>query len=267
MAIGPIDYGSMLTQIDTTPLLQGLQVRDQRRQGQAVVATQRARVDIAQAEAERAAAGDEAWKNAISGVMANPTTQGFTDLALQFPDKHAAIKAASDQQTAAQRTRNVQAAMTLGGYVNSGMNDRAKQFLTERRGALAENGESTEVTDDLIQALDKGDVKRIKALTGLVISGTLGEGAGEVLDTLGYSEKARRDAAKDERDERRADLADKREERMSRATDAAIAGRNRDDARADRKAAGGGSSKGGGASSNFEYRVGPDGSLQRRKKS
>jgi hypothetical protein len=266
MAIGPIDYGSMLTQIDTTPLLQGFQVRDQRRDAQARTAVLERQTDIVESKEQRRQSDELAWKLGMQGVMANPSSEEFGKLALQFPDKVAAIKAASDQQSAAQRTRNVQGAMTVGGLVNAGMYDQAKKFLTERKGALAENGESTEVTDDLIEALDKGDTTRVKALTGLVISGTLGEGAGEVLDTLGYSEKARRDAAKDERDERRADLADKREERMARATDAAIAGRNRDDARADRKAAGGGS-KGAGAGSNYEYRVGPDGSLQRRKKS
>jgi hypothetical protein len=245
MAIGPIDYGSMLTQLDVTPLLQASQIRGQRKQGEAQTAAIQARTQLAKTELEAKAAKEAAWTASIGDVMKNPTTQGFNNLLLRYPDEAAAIKAASDAQTAGQRTRNVQAAMTLGGLVNSGMTDRALAFLQERKGALVEGGESTEVTDDLIDALKKGDTTRVKALSGLVIAGTLGDGAGDVLETLGWGPKAQRDAAKDERDAERLRLAQEREDRMERATNAAIAGRNRDDARQDRRATGGGGSGGG----------------------
>jgi hypothetical protein len=242
--MSPIDYSALLTKPDFQPLMRGLQIRRENQQADAQEEYQQQRIGIAQQEIDAKAAKDAAWQTDIGSVMANPTTVGFQQLFLKHPEQAGAIKQASDAQTEAQKTRNVQAAMRLGGFLNAGLPDQAVKDLEQRRAALAEAGESTEITDAAISAIKAGDMTKAKALAGMVIAGTLGEDAGDVLDTLGYSEKARRDREKDDRDEKRLDLTERRVLNSERATSAAIAGRSRDDARADRKAAGGG--KGGG---------------------
>jgi hypothetical protein len=233
--------------LDVTPLLQLAQVRQQKKRDEAQTEQDVARTAAVQQQARIAATKEQerqseelAWKFGVQNVFVDPSTESFTKLMAQFPNRITEIKTLSEAQSGAQRTRNVQAAMTLGGLVNSGMNDRAVAFLQERRGALVEGGESTEVTDDLIDALKKGETARVKALSGMVIIGTLGEGAPDVLETLGWGPKAQEKAA----DNARADRAQAETERHNRKVegqgDARVGLSREAGARAGRKGSGGG---------------------------
>jgi len=117
--MNPIDYSSMLTQPDFNPLMQGLQIRRQNHAIDAQTEIQQQRVDLVRQEAEAKAAKDAAWQADIGGYMTNPTSQGIQDLFLKHPEQATALKALADQQTGAQKTRNVNAAMRLGGFLNA----------------------------------------------------------------------------------------------------------------------------------------------------
>ncbi len=236
--MGPIDYNSMLTQLDLSPLLRGRQLQLQRQENQAQIESQQARTAILQQEADRKAAEDAAWQSWAQGSRGKDLTAAdWSDAMLRFPDRFQQLKAASDAQTASQRTRNVQAAMNLGGLLNAGLKDQALANLKERRAALAEAGESTEITDAAISAVQKGDLATAKQIAGSVILGTLGEDGLGVMESIGWGPKAKKAEA---------DAALEREKfdetkRHNRASEAAQV---RDDVRADKKAAAGG--KGGG---------------------
>lgn len=237
----PINYSAMLTQPDFNPLMQGLQLRKQNRALDEQTKIQQQRIDLARQEAEAKTAKEVAWQADIGGYMANPTTQGIQDLFLKHPEQSTALKALADQQTGAQKTRNVNAAMRLGGFLNAGLNDQAVKDLEQRRAALAETGESTEVTDAALAAIKSGDLTKAKAIAGIVIGGTLGEDAGPVLDALGFSDKARRDAARDDRQERHQNES----ERHNRVMEGQGASRVGLSAAAGARAAAKGSGKGG----------------------
>jgi len=268
MVEGPINYTGMLVRPDLTPLMQGLQLR---RQNQAQDAQQQRWEDqtaLKQQEFERQAAAQSAWDADIQGVMAAPTTASLSSLMLKHPERYQAIKAMSDQQGEVMQKRNLTAAMEVGGLLNAGANDAALAKLKDRRTALAANGESTEITDHIIANIESGDSVKItqaKALAGTVIATTLGEKAGPVLDSLGYGARAEDREADNERANRIADMRERVAEASIARGEASSARAERAADRADRKAAGGGSG-GGGSGGSYEYRIGPDGRLQRRKR-
>lgn len=192
MAEGPINYAGMLTQPDFTPLLQGLQLRRQNKAIEAQTEIAQQKVDLATQEAQAKAQQNAAWQGAVGNALQNPTTENYQKL-FAYPDRIDAAKQLLGNYTDQQKNRNLSAAMEVGGLINAGATDSAIAKLKDRRTALAQAGESTEITDHIIANLESGDPAKItqaKGLAGTVIAMTLGDKAGPVLDSLGYGAKA-----------------------------------------------------------------------------
>lgn len=242
----PINYSSMLEQLDVTPLLQGLQQRGVNRQIEAQAQLREQQGAALQAKAEQQAADDANWNAWVAN--GDHSLTGYQDAMLKFPGHFEQLKAGAEAQTAGQKTRNLQGAMRLGGFINAGLTDSAIADLETRRAALVQNGESTEITDAALAALKKGDIATAKKLAGIVITGTLGNDGVDVMKTLGWDEGTARAERNEDRADRRLDQADARQAAADRRAAQSDARAERREARADareaRMAAGGG--KGGG---------------------
>lgn len=267
MAEGPINYSAQLVQPDFEPFMQGLQIRRQNRAQEAQQQHWDEQTAIQRQAAGQVAEKQAAWDTDIQSAMTAPTTENLTSLMLKHPDHYQAIKALSDQQGEVMQKRNLTAAMEVGGLISAGAIPQAITRLKDRRTALVGAGESTEITDHIIANLESGDPAKItqaKALAGTVIATTLGEKAGPVLDSLGYGARAEDRVQDNERADRALDLNQQRTEAAIARGEAASGRAERAADRADRKASGGGG--GGGYNGAYEYRIGPDGKLQRRKR-
>ena len=262
----PINYGAMLPQLDFTGLQRGLAIRDDRRQAQQVTDARMAQIQLATDKAAREAADKARYQDRVKEVLENPSTEAYQRMFLEFPDQLDGLKAGLESYTGAQKSRNMNAAMEVLGLVNAGAVPAAVARLKARRTALAEAGETTEITDTIIADLESGDEKRIaraKGTAAFALYPMLGDDADKVLNTLGLGAKAETDDRRLDIAERRAETAEEQGERRlglsERAADRADAAA----ARAERKA----SAKGGGSGDDgYEYRIGPNGKLQRRKR-
>lgn len=246
--VDPINYGAMLTQIDLSPLQRGLAIRDQRREQQAQTAVQEQRVQLAQQQFTQQQADDLDYRTALSEYAKAPTSQRLLELSARFPSHAEALSAGFKTYTVAQQQDIIGSATSALGYLAQGNTAGAKAVLEKRQQALKNSGVDTTETDAAIALAGSDDpVKRRQgmALLTTVLSGAIGADATSgIMKTFGLDAAADERRTDNERADRNAALAERRTANAERATNAAIAGRARDDARADRKAAGGGGKRG-----------------------
>lgn len=259
MAIGPINYAGGQAELDVSPLYALAQQLELRKARKAQQQQQQQMLDLKRAEAERIAAAEASWQADVEAAFSNPTTENYQRL-FRHTDKLDAAKTLLGNYSDEQRKRNLGAAVEVGGLLNAGNSDLALKRLQDRRQALINGGESTEVTDAMIADIESRDparLQRAKATAGAVIAFTDPEKSAEVLDRLGYSEKVKID--REQLDETK---------RHNRATEGVAAGNlslsQQREGRIASDAKKSGSSGSGGGS--FEYRIGPDGALQRRRR-
>lgn len=203
--MGPIDYGSLLQQLDVSPLLNGLQVRNQRdevrsadRQRQAQVQLAREQFDAKQQHQAGYLAALKAWRDGGG----NP--QGLRDLALQYPDESEGMVRAADSYEAGAKRSIITDVSSVLGALGSNNPQLALSTLQDRRTALANGGVDTSHTDAAIQMIRSGDVAGARAFLGYSLGGLIGwDHAAGVMETLGIGAKAdavRADDARADRD-------------------------------------------------------------------
>jgi hypothetical protein len=239
----PINYGLLQTQVDLSPLRQGLQMR-QNNQLQSVEAQQRA--SIAQLAREKFeydqqqdidyARDVEAWK------AGGGTPEGLRDLALRHPDQSDRLLKAGDSYDAGHKKSMIETGFSTLGALQAGNIELAKKNLSDRAGALERAHIDSSHTRAALDMLNKGDVNGARSYISYAMSGLVGaEHTAGIMGELGIG--ARADASR--RDDARADAQFEETKRHNRATEANTAADNvradRASARADRKAAGGGS--------------------------
>jgi hypothetical protein len=247
MSLSPIDYSSMLTQLDTTALLNGLQVREQRRANQAAEAQrqearQLAREQFDATEARHAAylAAVRAWKEG------GGSPQALRELALQFPQESEAMMRAADSYESGAKRAVIGDVSGIIGALGTNNADLATRLLTERQGRLRNSGVDDSHTAAVSQMIRSGDVAGARAYLGYVLGGLIGwDHAAGVMETLGIgdrADRARRDdvRADAELDERRRHNRETERQGVARVGISRAAG-----ARADRRARSGGGAGGG----------------------
>lgn len=255
-----IDYESMLTKIDLSPLLRAQQLGDQREVARADIASRNAQTQLAQNKMTAQLEEDVAYRAALEEYKASPTPDRLRDIAMRFPKQQDALTAGAKAYTEAQRTDLLSAGFGTLGALAAGKTDLAIKTLTERRTALANSGINTDQTDAAIQLIKDGKVQDAKAYISYAMSGLVGaDHAASVMNSLGIGQKA-------ENDERRIDIAERRAEASIAQGDARLSLSERAADRADRAAARAErKGAGAGAGGHFEYRV-VNGALQKRRK-
>lgn len=248
MVQGPINYSGLLEQLDVSPLMQGLQLRNQGQalqeqslDRQAMRADQQQRIQLAQAKFTADQANDTAYQQGLNSYLANPTPQALLELSARFPEHQKALQEGADSYSAGQKNDLVVAATSTLGALSAGKTDLAVKTLNERRDALAKAGINTDQTDAVIDLVKSGKIKEAQGYLGYALSGLIGpEHSSSMLQTLGIGAKAEAADAAAARADRGLDLRE-------RALDASIARSDAASSRADRREArlaGGGASGG-----------------------
>lgn len=261
MAIGPINYAGMMAQLDISPVLQAVELRDRR----AAVEAQRAQVaaatQLAQNKFTVEMNENAEYRAALEDYSAAPTAEKLRDIGMRFPDHAKALQDGAAAYTEAQRRDVLGTGTAVLGSLSAGLNDQAIKALTERRTALANSGINTDQTDAAIKLIRDGKIDQAKAYLSYAMSGLVGaDHMASIMTSLGIGQKA-------ENDDRRLDIAERGINARERQVDASIAATNaRLDLSERREARQAAKGSGGGGSGGYEYRIGPDGKLQRRKR-
>jgi len=259
--ISPINYGALQSQLNLNPLQQGLAIRDNRVQETEARQERQAVRQLATAKFEADQQQDADYIQAVEAYKADPTPANLRDLGIRFPEKAKALMDAGDSYTSGQKRDLIGAGFSALGALSAGKKDLAIQTLQDRVTALKGSGVDTSHTQAAIDMIRNGDTTGATSYLSYAMSGLVGpDHAAGVMESLGVGKKAEDRSADNARADRALDL---REQSL----EASIARANEASARADRREArqgSGGGGKGGGDA--YEYRIGPDGKLQRRKR-
>jgi hypothetical protein len=265
--MGPIDYGALQAKLDFSPLVEALQRRQAKKNIQADNERQDKTVQLAREQFTLKRQEHAAYLADVEAYKADPTPGNLRNLGLSHPDLSDQIYKAGNSYTTAAKQDLVGSGFSAIGALAAGNPDLAVSGLEKRITGLKNSGVDTSHTQAVVDMIKAGKTKEATAYLSYAMAGLVGtDHAAGIMETLGVGGKADDKRADNERADARAELEERRVTNSERATNAAIA---RGDAassraeraadRADRKAAGGGSG-------NYEYRIGPDGKLQRRKR-
>lgn len=187
MAYEPYDYFGQFM----APLNQSRQLDIQQQQAD----QQKLQIAAKVAEEQRKAREAALFQQDAKVVISNPSPEGYRALLLKYPDMHEGLKAAWDSYSEGQKSRNVEAASQVYAALQNGRTDLAMQLLKGRKDALTRGGESTEVTDQLIDMIGSGDpakVKQAQGIAGFVLAQATGpDKIGSTLESLSNIGKRR----------------------------------------------------------------------------
>lgn len=176
----PVNYGALLTQLDLSPIAQGLQRRDQRQALRAATEQQRNTGQLARDEFDAAQSQARDYAASVDEVVRHPTFENFSAHQLRFPKQIEASKQAWDTYDDGMKRTNMGYMLRLHGLIKSGnLPDAVK--LTEERKASLENdfdrdgkpgaAVNTTETSTILSMLKSGDPKQVEAARGLALYG------------------------------------------------------------------------------------------------
>lgn len=202
--MGPINYGALQSQLDLSPLRQGMQMRQNNRLQQAEVHQRDVVAQLARDKFEADQEQDaeylrdvEAWK-ASGGAP-----DGLRDLALRHPEQSERLLKAGESYTTGQKNDMIQTGFRTLGALAAGNTELAIKQLSDRSEALTRARIDNSHTKVAIDMLRKGDVTGARTYLSYAMSGLIGaDHTATIMGELGIGKKA-------ENDERRLDLADR----------------------------------------------------------
>ncbi|GAA3714459.1 hypothetical protein GCM10022268_24000 [Sphingomonas cynarae] len=244
--MGPNNYVALQSQLDLTPLRQGLQMRNNNRLQQAEVQQRDLVAQLARDKFEADHEKDaeylrdvEAWK------AGGGQPDGLRDLALRHPEQSERLLKAGDSYTSGQKNAMIQTGFGTLGALAAGNIELAVRTLSERSEALTRariDNSHTKAALDMIRA---GNVDGARTYLSYAMSGLVGaDDAARIMGELGIGKRA-------ENDDRRLDLADRQAVVAERRLDESERHNRRQEglsaaagARAERKARSGGKAAG-----------------------
>jgi hypothetical protein len=222
--VDPVNYQALLTQVNFAPLMQGLQMRNERQSATAARTEQTALRQLAEAKFTREQDEDKRWRADLADLSTDFTPEKLRDVMWKHPDKQDALKSGFDTYTSQQQRDVISASFSVLSAMQAGKPDVAAKVLSDRQSALAKGGINTDQTEALLRLVksdDPADRQRAHAMLGMVMAGAVGpEHAAGVMENLGIGAKAERQTRKDQLDQ---DEFDERR-RHNRASEGVAAG-------------------------------------------
>lgn len=227
--VDPVNYAALQSQLDLSPLRQGLQMRNNNRLQQAEVQQRDTIAQLARNKFEYDQQQDASYLRDVEEWKAGGgTPEGLRDLALKHPDQSERMLKAGDSYNAVQKNDMITTGFTTMGALAAGNIELAKKTLSDRVTALDRARIDSTHTRSALDMLRKGDVDGARTFLSYAMSGLVGaDHTASVMGELGIG--ARADASR--RDDDRADAQFKETQRHNRASEANAAA---DNARADR---------------------------------
>lgn len=234
----PINYSGQLQQLDLSPLLQRLQLADQRQdrrvmrqQGQAQVQLAREKFDVEQQRDAAYVAAVKSWKDT------GGSPEGLRDLALQFPEQSERLLKAGDSYESGAKRLLIGDLASVMGALSVKNPTLALSILDKRNGGLVNGGIDNSHTLEVTRMIKAGDLDGARSYLAYALSGLVEPSqAASVMEALGIGAQAEGRA----RDDARADRAQGETERHNRVVErqgqARVGISAAASARADRKA-------------------------------
>lgn len=124
---------------------------------------------LAQQQAQIAQKRAQQYQSDISAAMANPTPQAFSALTLKYPEQHAAVKQAWDQQSEGDKKTEGDTMAQSYSALLAGQPDVAKKIVQTQIDARKNSGLDTSHYDNALAMLDS-DPKQAQAALGFTLS-------------------------------------------------------------------------------------------------
>ncbi len=194
MAIGPIDYTSLLTQLDFTPVMQGLALRNDRQRLVDAKAERKERIDLATAQFSHEQLENEEYQRDLAGLSASFSPEKLRDLAWKYPQHQKSLEDGFGTYNRAVQQDVIRSSTQVMSALASGNKDVALKVLDERLAGLDRGGINTDQTTalrGLVQSDNPADAQRAYSMLGIIMSGAVGpEHAAGMMETMGVGAKA-----------------------------------------------------------------------------
>jgi hypothetical protein len=194
----PYNYAAQLGQVDIPgSFARGLQIGDlyhqttvTRPREEAFVQQQR---DAAIAEKQRVQqeqqAREQAYQDRLRELMTKPTSEGYRNFLLEFPEQRDAIKQGWDGYNEDQQKSLLQSMGGAYSALSAGNTSLAIDLVKNRKAALESQGIPTDETDGVLNMLENGHIDSAKSMLGIGLSVALGDKAPDMLKALGGEER------------------------------------------------------------------------------
>jgi hypothetical protein len=193
-SLGPIDYSSQLTKINVQPLMQGLQLRNERQQAKEAQAERTERVQLAKAQFTRQQDEDKVWHADLTDLSTDFTPEKLRNTMWKHPDKQEALSNGFSTYTRNIQQDVIRSTTSVMSALASGNSDLAAKVLIDRRTGLEQgniNSDQTDALYRLVKSTDPADRQKAYAMLGTIMSGAVGpEHAAGMMETMGIGAKA-----------------------------------------------------------------------------
>jgi hypothetical protein len=133
-----------------------------------LLALHRAQEQRLTAQAQREAADELGFQNDLTTVLAHPSAQGYSALALKHPKFAQQIKSSFEMQDKAKQDSDLQAMSEVYSAAANGKHDLAAALMKRRIDADKQAGQDTTHDQAIMDALDSGDPVQQKGALGMI---------------------------------------------------------------------------------------------------
>jgi hypothetical protein len=133
-----------------------------------LLALHRAQEQRLTAQAQREAADELGFQNDLTTVLAHPSAQGYSALALKHPKFAQQIKSSFEMQDKAKQDSDLQAMSEVYSAAANGKHDLATALMKRRIDADRAAGQDTTHDQAIMDALDSGDPVQQKGALGMI---------------------------------------------------------------------------------------------------
>lgn len=192
--IGPIDYSSLLTQLDTRPLQQLASTFREDKAVEFRKQEQQERIQIARAQFSQQQLENEEYQKDLADLSANFSPEKLRDLAWKHPQHQQSLESGFGTYNRAIQQDVIRSSTQVMSALASGNKDVALKVLDERLAGLDRGGINTDQTTALrrlVKSDDPADAQRAYTMLGIIMSGAVGpEHAAGMMETMGIGTKA-----------------------------------------------------------------------------
>lgn len=193
-SMAPIDYQSLLTQVNVQPLMQGLALRNDRQQLKEAQAERAERKHLAEVKFTQQQEEDKVWHADLTDLATDFTPEKLRDTMWKHPDKQESLSNGFSTYTRSVQQDVIKSTASVMSALASGNPDLAGKVLAERRTALEKgniNSDQTDALYRLVKSSDPADRQKAYAMLGTIMSGAVGpEHAAGMMETMGIGAKA-----------------------------------------------------------------------------
>lgn len=192
--IGPIDYSSLLAQLDTRPLQQLASTLREDKAFELRKQEQQERIQLAKAQFSQEQLENAEYQKDLADLSANFSAEKLRNMAWKHPQHQQALESGFATYNRGVQQDVIRSSTEVMSALASGNKDVALKVLDERLAALDRGGINSDQTTALrrlVQSDNPADAQRAYTMLGIIMSGAVGpEHAAGMMETMGIGVKA-----------------------------------------------------------------------------